>query len=93
MSPYLAVAYRKAFKLKRKLDNEQAWLQGMYFYDAVAVCLNNVLSKRGSEKPQYVERPFDIFPLTEREKKQREMEERAKMQEFLKALQKQQRNK
>ena len=92
MSPHLAVAYRKAYRLKRQTENEQAWLQGMYIYDAVAACIGAALAKRGSEKPKYVERPFDIFPLTEREKKQREKEEREKMQAYLRALQQQQRN-
>jgi hypothetical protein len=74
--PHLAVAYRKAYILRRKTENEQAWLAGLYVYDAFAVCLANVFAKRGAKKQQYLEQPMDIFPLTEREKKRRKQEER-----------------
>ena len=94
MSPYLAVAYRKAWKLRKQVDNEQAWLQGLYVFDAFAVCLANAFAKRGAKKQNYIEKPLDIFPLTEREKKRREAEERAKMQEAMEAMiRKQQREK
>lgn len=91
--PHLAVAYRKANKLKREIANEQAWLQGLYIYDAFGVVLANAFSKRGSKKYEYVAKPIDIFPLTEAEKKRREQEEYAKMQEAMKAMQRQQRKK
>ena len=84
--PHLAVAYRKAFKLKRELENEQAWLNGLYVYDAFAVCMANVFSKRGAKKQEYLERPVDIFPLTEAEKKRREQEEYAKMQKAMESM-------
>ena len=84
--PRLAVAYRKAFQLKREIDNEQAWLQGLYVYDAFAVCMANLFSKRGAKKHEYLEKPVDIFPLTEKEKKRREQEEFAKMQKAMEAM-------
>lgn len=87
----MAVAYRKAYRLKREADNEQAWLQGVYIYDAFAVCLTNAFSKRGAKTQNYIERPIDIFPLTEREKKRREQEEYAKMQRAMEAMVKRQR--
>ena len=91
--PRLAVAYREAYKLKRKIDNEQAWLQGLYVCDAFAVCLKNAFSNRGAKKENYLERPIDIFPLSEGEKKRREQMEYEKMQEAMKAMQRQQRKK
>lgn len=87
-TPYLASDYREAFKIRRKLENEMAWIQGMYFYDAVAVCLQNVLRKRGAKHTNYLERPIDIFPLTAKEKKQREREEMIKTQKELQSLMK-----
>lgn len=84
--PFIAVHYRKAHKLKRKLVNEEAWLQGLYVFDAVSVAIGNAFGKKGSTKKQYIEKPIDIFPLTEREKKQREQEEYAKMQKAMEAM-------
>ena len=92
-APQLAVAYRKAYKIKREIENEQAWLQGLYVYDAFAVCLASVFAKRGSKKPTYMDRPIDIYPLTEAEKKRREQEEYAKMQKAMEAMQRAQHRK
>ena len=91
--PFLAVAYRKAYRLKREIENEQAWLQGLYVYDAFAVCMANAFSKRGSKRQNYFERPIDIFPLTEREKKERENAEFAKMQAVMESMIQEQRRK
>lgn len=85
-SPYLAVAYRKAYRLKRKVENEQAWLNGLYVYDAFAVVLSTAFSKRNAKKPSYLEKPIDIFPLTKEEKKAAELEEQKKMEEAMKAM-------
>ena len=90
-SPYLAVVYKKAHKLKRELDNEQAWLQGLYVCDAIAVCLSNAFKKRGGKTIQYLEQPIDIFPLSKKEKKRREQQEYAKMQAALEAMARKQR--
>ena len=49
-------------------------------YDAFAVCMANMFSGRGARKQSYMERPVDIFPLSEEEKKRREREEFEKMQ-------------
>lgn len=92
-SPYLTVVYRKAYRIKRETENEQAWLQGLYVFDAFAVVLANVFSKRGAKKQKYIERPIDIFPLTEREKKRREAEENAKMQAVMESMVRKQRAK
>ena len=85
-SPCLAVAYRKAFRLKRQLENEQAWLQGFYVYNAFAVCLSNAFAKPGAKKQVYLDKPSDIFPLTEREKKIRKAQENAKMEAAMKEM-------
>jgi len=92
-SPYLVIAYRKAYKLKREIANEQAWLQGLYVYDAFAVCMANAFAKRGAKKVDYLEKPVDIFPLTDAEKERREQEERDKMQQAMEAIARKQRRK
>ena len=91
--PRLAIAYRKAWRLKKESDNEQAWLNGLYVFDAFAACLANVFAKRGAKKQTYIERPIDIFPLTEREKKRRAAEENAKMQRAMEAMIREQKRK
>lgn len=85
-SPHLAVVYRKAYRLRRETENEQAWLQGLYVFDAFAVCLANAFAKSGQKRQRYLERPIDIFPLTEEEKKRREAEENEKMRQAMEAM-------
>lgn len=93
-SPYLAVAYRKAYRLKQEANNEYAWLQGLYFCNAVSVSIANAFSKRGSKAKTYFEKPIDIFPLTDEKKKLIEKEEYDKMQLAMEAMiRKQQRDK
>ena len=70
-----------------------AWLKGLYNFDAFAVCLANVFAKRGAKKQTYLERPIDIFPLTEQEKKRREKQENEKMHQAMKAMVRQQQRK
>lgn len=90
-SPYLAVAYRKAYRMKRETENEQAWLQGFYVFYAFTVCLANAFAKRGAKKQNYIEKPIELFPLTEREKKRKELEEQQKMQQAMEAIARKQR--
>lgn len=85
-SPCLAVAYRKSFRLKRQIENEQAWLQGFYVYNAFGVCMANAFAKPGAKKQVYLDKPIDIFPLTEREKKFRQAQENAKMEATMKEM-------
>ena len=85
-SPQLAAAYRDAYKLRREAENEMAWVQGLYVYDALAVCLSNAFSKSGARKQNYIERPIDIYPPSEEEKKRREREEYKKMEDAMKAM-------
>ena len=92
-SPYLAVAYRQAYKLRREVENEQAWIQGIYIYDAFAVCLSNAFAKRGAKTKNYFERPLDILPLTKEQKAQREQEEQEKMRKALESMAARQRSK
>ncbi len=85
-SPYLVQTYLKAFRLKRELENEMAWIQGLYIYDAIAVCFQNVLKKKGQKSEKYLEKPIDIFPLTKREKKRREQQEIANTQKVFEQM-------
>jgi hypothetical protein len=53
----------------------------------------NAFAKRGAKKENYLEKPVDIFPLTDAEKERREQEERDKMQKAMEAIASKQRRK
>lgn len=54
--------FRKAAKIKLDLQNQQAWLQGVYFYEAlidVAPVLR-AFAKKGTKPIPYRSEPLDI---------------------------------
>ena len=61
--PSLARYYRKAYRIKQDEINNNAWLQGLYIYDAVSTALHNALRGMGKQKPpakDYAKQPYDL---------------------------------
>lgn len=78
-------AYRKSYELRERRRNQELWLQGMYFYEALcdASPLFRFSMKKGVIKPEpYVKEPYPISEAEVRERKEREMR---KKEERLKA--------
>ena len=76
--PWLAYYYREAYIARRKDENYRDWLQGAYFYNAVATALSNAFRKKGTKTHDYLREPFQIFPPTAQEKQAKlEKEKRA----------------
>lgn len=74
-------AYYKAYQLKKKMKDEEMWIQGAYFCNALEMVLSHLLSKKSEAK--YIDKPFSF------EKKERKgMEEVAvfEMKQRTKAL-------
>lgn len=66
--PLLPKYYRKAEKLRLERQNENAWLQGMYIYDALSR-LTPVLQafpKKGAKPKPY---PSEPYPLSREKRK------------------------
>lgn len=58
--PWLAKDYRDAWELKQKVENYNAWLQGLYNYKAFGVILGNVFRKKGHKADNYFDKPIDL---------------------------------
>lgn len=83
--PHLAPFYYKAYKLRFDMQNQQAWLQGLYNFNAVSLALANAFSKRTHKYP---DKPFE-FGKTEIEKTEEDAQkERDKAIEAFKAMRK-----
>lgn len=54
--------YREAETLRNEKYNQQAWLQGMYFYDALARIspILHAYAKKGTKAKPYTEQPYPI---------------------------------
>lgn len=59
--PSLARYYRKAYQIKQDEINNNAWLQGVYIYDAISTALHNALRdpKKGRAR-EYAKKPYDF---------------------------------
>lgn len=56
----LVRAYHKAAKIKKDMENHQAWLQGMYIYEALC-CVAPALNAMKPKKPaKYRAQPYDL---------------------------------
>ena len=68
--------YRESHILKNKSRNQELWLLGRYFVDSIQVALDS------KGKAKYPEKPYDIFPKTEAEKKADIEKERRKVIDY-----------
>ena len=77
--PWSLKAYREAYNLRNRRENEMHWIEGIYTLNALSVVIGNAFSKKGTPPRKYPEKPLDIFPKTaeeeaaEMERKQREL--------------------
>lgn len=58
---WMVKAYRNADLQKQKRHNSEAWLQGMYFWEAITKSLANFASKKGTKPQEYSAEPYDLF--------------------------------
>lgn len=64
--PNIAKYYIEKDKIHRKRLNQEHWLEGLYFYQALCdvAPMLNAFAKKGTRPQKYLERPF---PLSEEE--------------------------
>ena len=83
--PWMTRAYAQAFLLKRKIENENAWILGSYMANAFGAVIGTAFGKK---RVNYLEKPFDLFPKTESEKQAEIREKRRKLVSWLTGLKK-----
>lgn len=81
--------YRKAAQIRQDLKNQEAWLQGAYFYEALldAAPVLRAFAKKGTKATPYPKEPFDLFS-NENKQKKREIQEKndQKAKSFMEAF-------
>lgn len=78
------VAYRKADEIRRRQQNQFAWLQGRYIYDALCEAsplFRMSFSNKRISPAEYTKEPY---PVTENERQEREERKRKEEMERLK---------
>lgn len=84
----LVKAYRKAAQIRQDLQNQQAWLQGMYIYEAlcdVSPAFRAICAKKPTP---YIKEPYDLHTRTdekyeEEKEKKRSQKAKAYMEMFM----------
>lgn len=70
-------AYIKKLELEQDIFNQNAWLQGLYFFDAISKGLSNSNRTKASDTVyEYMDKPFDF-------KQQRKEEDKKEKQNAL----------
>ena len=56
--------YRKAYEIRQEMQNQAAWLQGMYVYEAIcdASPILHDFAKRGTKPIPYSAKPYELNP-------------------------------
>jgi len=81
--PWMVRAYAQAYLLKRKVENENAWIQGAYVAHAFGTVLGSMFGKK---KEEYLKKPLDLFQKTEAEKQAEVREEKRKLITWLNGM-------
>lgn len=76
--PEIAKFYKEKDIYRRRMKNEEMWIEGLYFAKAI--------STNFSKKEKYPEKPFDIFPKTTLEKQAEAQKEREKIIDYFTQL-------
>ena len=78
--PALLTAYRAAYNIRLEQQNQSAWLQGLYVYNAVGAVVSSALGGRG-KGAKYLDKPIDL--KTDKTKLQRRLEEEQAKQKVI----------
>lgn len=69
--------YRKAAQIRQDLRNQDAWLQGAYFYETLidAAPVLRAFAKKGTKPTPYRESPYELFSRQDK-KQQKQLQEK-----------------
>ena len=66
--------WRMAKEAKLAEDNQKAWLQGVYYYNALTCALAGAFAGKGKKPPTYLNAPLPITELERKQEQQRKEE-------------------
>lgn len=83
--PSLPRYFRKAFEMRQKRENQEAWLNGLYVYDATISALTRLSPNKSSHK-NYAAKPYSFSAEeNEREKEIKVAEAQAQAEVWMKS--------
>lgn len=79
-------AYVDAYRKKRSMMNENMWLQGLYFVDALRSTVGNMFNKKGAEPIRYPSKPYNIMNNSSVTSESNEILAVEEMKEYIRVL-------
>lgn len=70
--------YRRSAQIKQDLKNQDAWLQGAYFYEALidVAPILRAFAKKGTKPTPYANQPYELFSRNDETRKKQVVEKR-----------------
>ena len=78
--------YEEVYLRKRKIHNEEMWMQGVYNFVAHQTTLGNAFRAKGHSPHEYLKEPIAFFPKTEQELRAEERKKKAQIVQYLNAF-------
>lgn len=59
--------YRESWKIKQEVRNQECWLQGMYFYEAIidVAPVLHAFADKNAKPREYSTKPYELHPKKE----------------------------
>lgn len=82
---WAVIGYREADKLRQQRVNNEAWLQGMYVYDAIGriAPVLHAFAKKGTKPKDYLSQPYDFGEKKKAEAPTEQMIENERLKSIL----------
>lgn len=74
--PFMIRAFYKANKLRRDMMDEEAWLHGLYFLNALDASVGNAFRKPVQSPSEYPQEPLSVQARREKREKTEEDDDR-----------------
>ena len=75
--PMMAKSFYKAHKMRQEMQNELAWVNGLYTYQALKATVGNLMNKKTDKPNEYPSNPIDFGSKKETVKTEAEEDQEA----------------
>ena len=84
----LVIGYRRADEMRKQRKNEELWMQGMYFYEALcdAAPLFRAFAKKGTKAHPFAKEPYPLKGKRTEKKKESEREQYFRKRDKMEAM-------
>lgn len=86
LNPRLLKSFIEADRLRKRQIEMEMYVNGRYMFDAISLSLANAFRKKGAQALDWLEEPYRLIPLTEKEQEELAEIERKKAIAFFTAM-------